>query len=51
MEGGQKPRYALIGPAYRLSHSQALNLGSSIETMAREVPETCSERLSYVALG
>lgn len=51
MEGGQKPRYPLIEPAYRLSHSQALKRGSSRETISGEVPETYREILSYVALG
>lgn len=52
-EGGWKPKHALKGPTYRLSHSlgthQALTLGFSRETEAREVLQTYGKRLSCVA--
>lgn len=48
-EGSWKSRHPLIGPIHRLTHSQALTLGSSGETAAQEMPEIYREKLSCVA--
>lgn len=48
IEGGWKPKHPLKGPEHRLSHFQALALGSGERRAAREVPKIYKERLSCV---
>lgn len=51
LKGSWKPSFPLKGPTNRLTHSQALTLGSRGGMVTQEEPETYRKRLSHVALG